>query len=153
MNHPASQILLVWLRSQSLLVEPSSVDPHNQNWPGFRSLMPEDPDEAVALYDYGAIKDGRLIAGGEVILHPSVNFRIRATQYNTGWDKAEALALALDGIVNDATVLVETTNYTIQAVSRLGGTLHNGLEEAAGRGNRRRHIFTFNVQSTIKQES
>lgn len=155
MNHAPSEILLAWLRAGNHVTAPQQVEEFAQNWPGFRAIMPDVPDRCLAIYDTEGNRDGRLSGSGEVILHPTINVRVRCVDYDEGWRKAYSVAIALDAIVNDATVILTnpgaatTTTYRVRAVSRTGGILHNGLETATAPSTKRRHIFTFNCQLTI----
>lgn len=86
-------------------------------WPIYISAMPEQSAAAIAIYDTTGVGDGRLM-GGESIIHPGIQVKVRAKDYPTGWAKAEAIGRFLDTIYNQQIEGVEDVLYTVFAVHR-----------------------------------
>lgn len=117
------------------------------DWPIYVSQEPTTPDNVITLYNTAGIKDGRLMPTGEVQEHPGVQIRVRATDDNTGWTKAEALAILLDETVLINQVNISTSVYIVYSVSRSPGPLVLGKEVADSK----RDLFTINITTSIRQ--
>ena len=121
---------------------------NEDDWPLYISYMPDGSDiktNCGSVYDTSGLKDGRLMEG-QVIQHYGIQLRIRCDTHTTGWAKAEAIASALDAIVND-TVTIGSVEYRIYNVSRSGPVISLGMEE----GTKERRLFTVNFIVTMKR--
>ncbi len=137
-------ILATYLIGQGLMTDP--VD--NDEWPLYVSFMPDSSDvktDCGTLYDIPGTKDGRLMAG-EVIQHFGFQLKIRSSDYNTGWAKAEAIATNLDSVNNNVET-VEGEDYQICNVSRVEPIVALGTEA----GTKQRRLFTINFLVTVKK--
>lgn len=75
----------------------------------FRGLEPEEPNNCVTIFDtVGAPPD--LTLDQQNLFHPSIQIRVRNTDYNTGWDLIQLLADTLHGRAQ------ETWNGTLYSV-------------------------------------
>jgi len=140
----ASILAAYIINSLSLMTNPSDGD----NWPLYISSMPDGDDVEVncgSIYDTVGILDGKL-SNGEVIQHPGIQLRIRSDNYEIGFAKIEAIALALDDVSWD-TVEVNAIAYLLQNISRTTSIVPLGSE----RGTKRRFIFTTNFLVTIRK--
>lgn len=142
MKHPASHVLRHWLVVKGHINLPVGTPP--PEWSSFLSSMADAPDNAAALYDTPGLKDGRLHKTGENIIHHGVQIKIRSATYIKGWRKIYDIAQAFETLKNEQ-LLLEDTNYKIQAVSQAGTILALGVEE----GTKRRDLFTLNVIVTL----
>ena len=127
----------------------SMTNPENGGlWPLYTAHMPDGDDvesNCGALYGTPGILDGRLMTG-LVIEHPGIQLRIRSKTYEVGFAKTEAIVLSLDG-VNNSTVVINSSTYQIQNVSKSTPIIPLGLE----RGTERRFLFTVNFLMTLKK--
>lgn len=117
-------------------------------WPVFVGHLPEDPDNAICVYDTTGINDGRIMADGEVVAKYGWQVRVRGTAHDIAWGRITAIADALDGAAR-AAVAVGSNNYTLHSTTRGGSAVSLG-QEAEGK---RRCGFTLNGTATITEEN
>lgn len=118
-------------------------------WPVFSAFLPEDPDNAICVYDTPGVLDGRLMRTGEQIEHPGVQVRVRGLGYRETFQKAANIALALDAQMPvEITFTDPATVVTIKNISRSGAVMPLGMEE----GTRRRYNFTINALLTTNPQ-
>ena len=117
-------------------------------WTGYVSFLPNTPDDAVCVYDTAGRIDARLMLTGEQIVHPGVQVRVRGLSYSAVWEKANEIALAMDGLGRIDVALSSSEAYTLINVSRTGDIVPVGIEEENGR---RRHHFTINAVITLEK--
>ncbi len=103
-------------------------------WPVFVGHMPDEPDNAICVYDTAGTPDGRVQRGGETIEHPGWQVRVRSVDHPTGWPKITNIRNHLDS-VNRQGVVIDTYSYTIQAVTLTGGIQSLGQEPDGTRRN------------------
>jgi len=132
------------INNLSLMTDPSD----GNDWPLYISSMPDGDNietNCGAIYDTAGVLDGKL-SSGEVIQHPGIQLRIRSDDYETGYAKIEAIALALDDVSWD-TIVVGGNTYLLQNISRTTSVVPLGSE----RGYKRRFVFTVNFLITIRK--
>ncbi len=113
----------------------------------FVSLLPDDPDEAICVYDTPGTSDGRLMATGEQIEHKGIQVRVRGKDYPTAWRWANDLAELLDAQKKTIVAMDPPLYYVVHNVSRRGAILPAGIESE----DRRRHEFTINAVTTLEE--
>ena len=146
-SNPAAQIFQIWLIAEALGVDPDT-DDNTNDWPIFIGILPDSndvKDNAIAVHDSTPIKDGRIQATGETILHHGIQVMVRGSDYLTAHAKIVAIRNVFDTLKNVA-VTAGGTNYTIKQISHLG-IIPLGTEEEI----RRRVRFTLNGISTISE--
>lgn len=154
--HPASTIL----RAALISLEVGSL-PNNQParpWPIFVSSEPDQPDNAITIYDTQGTLNGRFNIDGEVQEHFGIQVRVRATSqvegasivapYLVGHRKITEIAEAFDQTLRETQVTVNGINYTIHNMSRTSGVINLGTPT----DNRNRNLLTINYLATITQE-
>lgn len=110
----------------------------NVLWPISLSGMSDDPDDAISTYDTAGTDDGRLMGDGTRIIHPGVMVKVRSRLYGDGYNKADAIAKALDKLHN---VSVPAGNYGSKITSiKTGPVFDLGPEEG-----KVRRLFTVNL--------
>jgi len=132
------------INTLSLMTTPSD----EGNWPLYLSSMPDGDNiktNCGAIYDTTGVLDGK-ISDGEVIQHPGIQLRIRSDDYEIGYAKIEAIALALDSVLFDI-VSIDAVDYLLQNVSRTTAVVPLGSE----RGYKRRFLFTVNFLVTLRK--
>lgn len=114
-------------------------------WPIYTSFLPDEPDNAIAVFDTAGKFDGRIMSTGEQVEHPGIQVRVRGLVYPTTWEKAQTIAEALDS-QNQITIAISSEDvYALQNVSRSGPVLPAGVDE-----DRRRYHFTINATVTVR---
>ena len=113
-------------------------------WPIYTAHMPDDPDEAVCLYDTQGVRDGRNQRSGASIHHPGWQVRVRGGSHTEACTKANAIAAGLDAMLRTA-VVVGVDSYTIQAVKQTSTVMALGQEPDG----KRRSLFTINGTVTF----
>ena len=145
MDYSPAYIMAQYLIGESLLTDPSD----SGSWPVYVGLLPDGngvAHEAVSCVDTSSVKDGRILNGGENIFHFGFQLMVRATAYNTGYAKAQALAEALQEVNRD-TVTISGTTFRIDSVTDTSGVTVVGQEE----GSKRRELFSLNFLVTLKE--
>lgn len=118
-----------------------------QAWPIYISSEPEKPDNCIVIFDTAAVDQGRYMKGGKRVERKGFQFLVRSADYETGYLKAHALAVALDESIRNTTVTIGPTTYDIAAFSRTSGVLHLGRDK----DNSRREHFSINATASINQ--
>ncbi len=124
----------------------SDLGTEDGEWPVFASFMPDEADNAICVYDDGGVPDGRIMASGEKIVHPTILVHVTGPDYDTAWDKAEAIALAMDAVRRTVVVISSEVAYTFHNVSRTGPPNSLGVQ---GEGDRRRHVIAVSAAVTL----
>jgi hypothetical protein len=144
-NHSPAQVLRAALiiRGQGELI---SVDP-NTPWPIFVGHLPDEPDNAVCVYDTAGVRDGRIHVTGETIGHPGWQIRVRGGGYDVGYDKMKNVVDSLDTL-RQISVVIDSDTYIIAATTRTSGPLSLGQEPDGSR----RAGFTVNGTITFTEQ-
>lgn len=136
------------------------VDPTDGgSWPIFVSSEPTTPDSAITVYDTAGRKDGRIMFNGRQHIFHGIQVRVRALKFETGYNKANAIAVALDEDIRLRTVTLNdptgtsTTTYTVYSVSRDSDVLPIGTERPRETQApiSRRQIFTINASVMVEE--
>ena len=133
---------------QSLLIALGvATDPASSAaWPVYASAEPDTPDNCITVYDTAGRDEGRRMTDGQRNERSGFQVRVRSKDHATGYTKARAIAVAMDGVLRQ-TVLVSTQHYLIWAVTRSSDVLALGPESPSSK----RPIFTVNATASIKQ--
>lgn len=138
MTSSPATVVTAFLVSQGYATKPSL----GQAWPCSIGTLPDTPDNHLALADYGGVLDGRQMSGTN-IKHPLIQVRVRATDYNTAYQKALDIQTLLETVKNTS-VMVSEGAATLISATLTSPLMYMGQEEK----NRRQH-FTINIQVTI----
>ena len=130
-----------------------AVDPPqlgNAPWQAFYDNEPDLPDDVITVADSVGIDKGRSGNDRERVGYHGTQIRIRSTDHDVGFRKAQEIAIALDK-VNQASVRVisgnGTTDYVVWTVIRQGKVLRMGKE--VGVSDRR--LFSINSVMVLYQ--
>jgi Bacteriophage minor capsid protein len=118
------------------------------DWPVYNNYMPDAPgikDNLITLTDTSGIKDGRIMRSGQTVIHPGIQVKIRAVDFNPGWVLMDAIGTMFDTIANVA-VTVNVHNYVIAAISR-NGIFSLGRESEG----KERSFIGMNILVTLNQ--
>lgn len=112
-------------------------------WSVFYSNEPDTPDNCVTVFDTGADREDRQMDGTEVV-HPTVQVRVRASDYDTGWAKGEAVQTVMQAVRNTA-VAVGAGSVTVKAAHRYIPLTFLGRDP----NQNRRQLFVVNFKLTL----
>lgn len=149
LTHSAAVIIQQLLIDLGLGTDPGDDD----DWPVYAYRAPDTPDEMISVHNTTGIHQGRLQINGEVVERYGFNIAIRDNVPETGYEKARAIAVALDESVNLRTVTITevvgtaTQAYTVYSISRASGPIDAGREPTSGR-----NLFTINATVALKQD-
>jgi len=117
------------------------------DWCAYTGFFPNDPNQALCVYDMAGKQDGRLMKTGEQIIHPGIQIMIRGLDYLPTRFRAHDIAIGLDAQRKTVVAVESTGSYIVHNVSRIGDIMSLGMEMD---GDRRRHLFTINAVVTIE---
>jgi hypothetical protein len=129
-NNSSAELIRWSIVDGGLGTNPSS----GSAWPVFVGHMPDEPDNAICVYDTTGTIDGRVQSNGETIEHPGWQVRVRATDHPTGYPKIANIRNHLDAVLRQG-VVINTFSYTIQAITLTGGVQSLGQEPDGTRRN------------------
>jgi len=119
----------------------------SSDWPLFVNSLPDKKtigDDAGAIYDTAGTLDGRVINTGEVIEHYGIQVKIRARDYQTGWQKIRNIAASFSTVQN-MVVNIGDDDYRVWNISRTSPIVNLGVDE------RKRFQFTVNFLTTMNE--
>lgn len=94
-------------------------------WPVYYSEEPTDPDSLIAVADTAPVSGDRTF-DGEVHERQGVMIRVRCSDPDLGYAKADALKTLIDALAPNAAYLVGTNRYLIRTVTRTTGVTSVG---------------------------
>jgi hypothetical protein len=121
-------------------------------WPVYWPNEPTSPDDVITVKDTSGRDGGRIQPTGERAIHHGFQVRIRSGLDRAGARKANAIAIALDGVYRRVVVMqsgtAEEGTYLVHQVTR-AEPLSLGTENPTSK----RVIFTINGLVTLRQIS
>lgn len=138
-----AEVLRVALVAYAVGVLPSA----GGDWPIYVGHLPDEPDDAICVYDTGGVRNGRLQGSGTSIEKPGWQIRVRADAHTDAHAKMKEVQGILDTI-RRLQVVVGGVGYTIAAVTQTSGVLSLGQEPDA----KRRIAFTLNGTLTHTED-
>lgn len=108
--------------------------------------MPTFPDNVIVLRDTDGRGFGRFGWNGEQQESHGILFNVRATDFKTGWRKANALSVVLDQSIYQNTVTVEGVHYVVYQAARTTRVLRLGEEPGS-----KRVLFSLNALLNVRQ--
>lgn len=108
------------------------------DWQGNVNSEPDSPDKTVTVYDTA----GRQWMRGPDstrVEHPGIQVRVRSGAFQEGFNKARAIANAMDAALF-ATVVLEGISYLVHGINRTTSVLPIGKEAPTSK----RQLFTVN---------
>ena len=141
LDHSPAQVLAELLVDLGLATAVSS----SGSWPAYVSVLPDSPDEAIAITNTQGKHDGRSMTDGTVYEHYGYQVLARSLSDANVWGKVNAIAIAFDG-VERVYVPLGSTTYRIQAISRLSTPLFIGYDDAS-----KRRMYSLNGFVCMRQ--
>jgi len=121
-----------------------------QGYQLFYSFLPDDPDNAIAIFDTSGRLDGRLMRTGEQIEHYGIQIQVRGRDYVEAWRLANTIATYLDSLRKEVVVTEAGDAYILHNVSRSGAVIPIGVETV---NTRLRRLFSINMTVTLSREN
>lgn len=138
MESPASHIL----RQCFIDLDLGTIPQARSYWPISVSSMPNDGDQAIAIFDVQGRIDAKLMRTGEVIEHPGVMIHVRDIDFLRGADKVFALTTAMDqAIIRRQVTIDDSGTYLVQSVHRPTTSIFLGEEPE-----RQRNLWSINAR-------
>jgi len=141
LQHTPCFIIGSYLIANGIVSLPSLSD----DWPLYKSALPDIADNYGAIYDTTPIVDAR-VSKSYPNIHYGLQIIIRASDYEIGKAKARAIAVILETIQNSSVEFGEY-EYSIRTARPTSGVIPLGQEPET---TKRRYLFTINFLSTIK---
>lgn len=141
LTHSPADVLARLLVEMGLAGDP---DVEGAEWPARSEEEVAVPEGVITVFDTAGVDNGR-DAFGDRTEHHGIQVRVRSGTFPSGWAKAEALAVALDGVHWDL-VAVEGVTYLVHTVDRTGPVLRLGKERTSSR-----RLFTVNALISLTQ--
>jgi len=150
MSHPPNKILKQYLLDSSRIADFNStatVSGDSTNWPTFL-VLPDRPDNCLAITSTEPIKDGRDFVLGKVSSRDGIQLLLRSQSPVSGWQQIKMLVDWLDENLIEASVDVGSETYKIGPFIRTSGPLDIGRSKEDSR----RYLFSYNgILKIIKE--
>jgi hypothetical protein len=140
MNHDPVQIVAKCLRDERLLSLPED----QKMWPGYEGFMPDEPDQAIALYDTSGLSTSRSMVTGARADKPGLQIKVRSLERKKAWQRIEAIRVFLNETVKRTEVVIGSDTYMIHSITQAGTVADLGQEPES-----RRFAFTLNIRASI----
>lgn len=159
---------------QLLLDNGFGVDPEDYSsdlalrglWPIYYSRHPDRPDDVIRITDPVGRSFGYLVSTGDMVEYPGIQIMIRSATYESGYRKANEIAIFLDRAFNQITRIVDplgvtgtgttdtgtgtddsTVTYEIHGFNRTTNVFSLGSDVPQGK----RELFVINGLLTLRQ--
>lgn len=119
------------------------------SWQIWADGEPSTPDSSVTVYNTSGTLDGRSQINGEMFEHYGVQIRVRSVRPDTGWTKIKQIVSVVDEQIYRDTVVIASSEYLVQTITRKGGVLALGKETSVSK----RNLFTVNAVVSLRQEN
>lgn len=128
-----------------------SVETYNGNWtdymPVYYSHLPDNPDEAAAVFDTVGELHGRDLANGETFENPGFHIQVRSSEvYRVGWEKINSFRALIDSVSNYK-VKAGSQERVIRSLTRRTSCLYIGFDSS-----RRNRQFTVSGVAAIRDD-
>lgn len=142
MEESPANVLVYLMQALSL----GSFTSAKTDWPIYQSLMPDQPDNAICVYDTVGRKLARLAIGSSEMYH-GAQVKVRGVSETVAYAKANAIAQAFDNVLR-TTVVIGSNSYLVHSVDLANPIISLGNEVSS-----KRRLYTINVLTTITQIS
>lgn len=110
--------------------------PPSLAWPVYIGSEPDGtniPDNVITVYNTDWRDHGRTMTDGHRQGMEGFQVRVRSQTQPVGYNKAHAIAIALDEQVYQRIVTIDGVSYLVHAISRSGGVLDLGKMQGSSR--------------------
>ena len=121
-------------------------------WPIYVAQEPDSPDSVITIYNTLGTRQGRFMFG-EVQEKPGFQVRVRDPEHYSGFEKVQAITIALDNMASNTVVEVGddagtgNQSYTVYAITGRLGVIALGRDTPRTK----MHLFTINAVVTVRQ--
>lgn len=116
-------------------------------YPVYHGIMPDVEDDCLCVTDTEGIIHQRDMAARSRQEHHGIQVRVRCENVTTGGKKARDIAEAFDSVVYQNTVLIDSSTYLVQAMTRTSPVIYIGPEV----GTSRRYLFSVNAIVSVRE--
>lgn len=128
--HTPQQVVQQLLVDRGLCTDPVYWETHRpgddltgaHDWPAFRNVMPDAPDNCVRVKRTADRPDVRILSTGQNVKHFGIQVELRGATDDVGGLKALQLELALTEQLNDQTVTLDSQQYLVQSFPQVAAT-------------------------------
>ena len=131
---PPSQVIATWISQNTDRVIGGDL---------FVSLLPDQPDNVMAVFDTVGIIEPRCMLTGHDVRHYGVSIQVRTLDYPGAYAELSSLVNALNALVGE-TVTVGVTNVTLSAVKTTSGPFFIGSSNVKNTS-----MFSLNMLASI----
>lgn len=122
------------------------------DWPIFRGILQNSPDNAILVLDTAGIDLGSFMTSGEQQEMFGVQIMVRAggtSPYETAYDKAKAIKDVFNDVtsVYRTSVTVGANTYLVQEITTSSGPIDVGKEVESSQ----RRLFSVNAVVDVRQ--
>lgn len=139
--HSAADIVRNLLKNEGHGTLPTE----REAWPLNLSVEPDKPDNCITLYDTQGRDFGFTTPDRERQVMEGIQIKVRAIDHQTGFNKANALAIAIDQI-SEEVLTIDGTQYIVHRIRRTSDVLVLGLEKPQSM----RQLFTINAVVSLR---
>jgi len=143
LDHSPADIVCAYLVAQELGSFPEDASA----WP---ISVPNElltPNNTITIRGTAGLSDGRLQLNGEVQNHEGIQIRVRSSKYTSGYTKANAIKVAIDGAYAES-VTIDGTSYTLHNISRTTDIIELGTDPSS-----KCELFTLNAVLTLHKQA
>lgn len=117
-------------------------------WPVYRGRDPDRPDNLIKVSDTQGRIFGSIQTDGELQEHHGIQVMVRSVDYSTGYVKARAIAVMLDGVNEELVAMTPGTafDYIVHGVTRTSDVIALGSDVPQGK----RQLFVINATTPIR---
>ena len=146
--HSPAYILMQALVDQGVGVVGSV--PKTGTWPIFVNAEPTEPDDLISCIDQAGRLGPRNHVDGSAEDKEGVQILVRSVGgSNSGWIKANAVAVVIDEDIYDQLVTISGTQYNLHSISRRGTVISLGKDENQSK----RNYHSINVLLSVRPQS
>lgn len=117
------------------------------SWGIYATQEPPTPDNVITIYNTAGRDHGRVMVGGQRQKHYGIQVRVRAKKNETGFAKAQAIAIAMDEAAYDEYANLDDQGYVLHCFANVGDVIDVGYESPTSK----RNLFTINALVALRQ--
>lgn len=148
--HSPSEVIQQLLIDMGIGFDPEA-NPNNPvqpDWNVYEDKEPSSPDNVLTIYDTTPKSSGRSMIDGEQWMHYGIQVRVRGTNKQTAFVKADSVRRMLDEHVVSAIVTLEGKTYLVPAICNTN-MVRMGQQSPSSK----RFIYTINGTSAIIRQT
>jgi hypothetical protein len=143
LEHPISHIVRQLLVNLGVGTLPTA----KASWPIGVDKSVNTPDNTIIVFNTTSVLQGTDQLTGQIVENYGIQILVRnGGKVKVGYAKANSISVLLDQSVKYAGVTIDSTSYTIVAITRSSGVISLGTEEPQSE----RNLFTINATVALR---